>query len=50
MWMEDMNREIENRKLAFDILEYRSKVPVGSNKTSGHLVFDTRMTLERKTR
>ena len=37
-------------KVDFDILEDGAKVPVGCNKSSGHLVFDVRMTLERKAR
>ena len=48
--MDVINREIENLKVTFDILEHRSKIPVDCNKASGHLVFDVLMTLERKVR
>ena len=50
LWMDAINREMENLKVAFDILEDGAKVPVGYHKASGHLVFDVRMTLERKAR
>ena len=43
-----MNRDIENLKVAFDILEDGTKITVGYNKAYGHLVFDDRMTLEHK--
>ena len=43
-----MNRELENLKVAFDVLEDGAKILVGFNKASGHLVIDYRMTLERK--
>ena len=41
---------MENLKVAFDNLEDVAKIPVGCHKASGHLVFDVRMTLERKAR
>ena len=45
-----MSREIENSKVAFDVLEDRNKIPVGNDKASGLLVFDARMALEHKHR
>ena len=45
-----MRRDIENLKVAFDILECADKTPVEQNKPSAHLVLDNRMTLERKAR
>ena len=39
-----------NLKVAFDILNDGSKPPPGYRKASGHMVFDVRMTLERKAR
>ena len=50
LWVDAINKEMENLKVAFDILEDGAKPPVGYNKASGHLVFDVRMTLERKAR
>jgi len=50
LWTDAINKEMENLKVAFDILEDGAKPPVGYNKASGHLVFDVRMTLERKAR
>ena len=46
--MDTIKREMENLKFAFDILEDGAKIPVGCSKASSHLVFDTRMKLERK--
>ena len=50
MWMDAMNREMENLKVIFDVLEYEAKIPVGHRKASGHPVFDSRVTLEHKPR
>ena len=41
---------MENLKVTFDILEHRTKIPVGYDKVSGHLVFDISMALEHKSR
>ena len=48
--MDAINRDIENLKVAFDVLEHKAKIPVGHTKASNHLVFDVCMTLERKAR
>ena len=49
-WMDVISRKMENLKVTFDILHDGSKILVGHNKSSGHLVFDVLMTLERKAR
>lgn len=49
-WRDAINREMENLKVAFDILKDNQEPPPGFTKASGHLVFDVRMTLERKAR
>ena len=36
--------------VAFDILDHGEKLPPAWTKASGHLIFDVRMTLERKAR
>ena len=41
---------MNNLQVAFDILEDRRSLPPGYTKSSGHIIFDVRMTLERKTR
>ena len=41
---------MSNLKVAFDILNHGSKPPLGDRLASGHMVFDVRMTLERKAR
>ena len=46
LWMDAINREIENLKVSFDILEDESKTLVICNKASGHLVFDVLTKIE----
>ena len=50
LWRAAIDREMENLKVAFDILPESQSPPPGYEKASGHLVFDVRMTLERKAR
>ena len=50
LWRDAINKEMGNLKVAFDILCKGQAPPPGYNKASGHLVFDVRMTLERKAR
>ena len=45
-WRKAIYREMENLKVAFDILPRGQDPPPGYKKASGHLVFDVRMTLE----
>ena len=49
-WRSAIHKEMENLKVAFDILPHGKDVPPGYKPSSGHLVFDVRMTLERKAR
>ena len=49
-WHDAVNREMENLKVAFDILPEGKEPPPTYRKASGHIVFDVRMTLERKAR
>ena len=51
LWNDAINKEMGNLKVAFDIIhEPGRKPPPTYTKTSGHMVFDVRMTLERKAR
>jgi hypothetical protein len=50
LWRDAINKEMENMKVAFDILPEGQRAPVGYTKSSGHIVFEVRMTLERKAR
>ena len=50
LWRDALDKEMGNLKVAFDILEKDEHLPVGWTKASGHLIFDVRMTLERKAR
>ena len=50
LWRNAINKEMGNLKVAFDILSEGSKLPPGYRKASGHIIFDVRMTLERKAR
>ena len=49
-WRDAVNREMENLKVAFDILPEGKDPPPTYRKASGHIIFDVRMTLERKVR
>ncbi len=49
-WHDAINKEMGNLIVAFDIMEDEEPMPVGYTLASGHLVFDVRMTLERKAR
>ena len=49
-WRKANDKEMENFKVAFDILSQGSKPPPRYTLSSDHLVFDVRMTLERKAR
>ena len=50
IWRDAINKEMGNLKVAFDILDVSDALPIGWTKSSGHMVFDVRMTLERKAR
>lgn len=41
---------MENLSVVFEVLPEGSRPPPGYTKSSGHIIFDVRMTLERKTR
>ena len=49
-WRDAINKEMENLKVAFDILPDGKDPPPGYTKSSGDMVFDVRMILERKAR
>ena len=49
-WRDALEKEMKNLKVAFDILENNHELPPGYAKASGHLIWDVRMTLERKVR
>ena len=50
LWQDDINKEMGNLKVAFDIFEQGCKYPPRYSKPSDHMIFDVRMTLERKDR
>ena len=49
LWRDALNRKMNIPKVAFDILDKGSSPPPGYSKSSGHIIFDVRMTLDRKT-
>jgi hypothetical protein len=49
-WRDAIQKEMYNVGVAFEILETREKAPIGWSKVSGHLVFDIKMSFERKAR
>ena len=48
LWMDAINKKMENLKVDFEIIDDVCKIQVGNNKDSSHLAFDIRMMLERK--
>ena len=49
-WADALSREMTNVGQAFEILDNQSSAPPGWSKVSGHLIFDVKMSLERKAR
>ena len=49
-WRDAINKEMTNLTVAFDILREGQSPSPGYTKASGHIIFDFRMTLERKAR
>jgi hypothetical protein len=50
LWAKSMAKEMNNVGIAFEILDLTNKVPPEWSKMSGHLVFDIKMTGDRKSR
>jgi hypothetical protein len=50
VWSCALKKEMSNVGIAFKILDIDRDVPPGWSKTSGHLIFDVKMSLERKAR
>ena len=49
-WAASIRKEMTNVGIAFEILSPGQTAPPGWSKASGHLVFDVKMSLERKSR
>ena len=50
MWEKAYRKEMKNVGIAFEILDEGARAPVGWKKSSVHLIFDVKMTGERKAR
>jgi hypothetical protein len=50
VWAKALKKEMLNVGIAFKSLEPEKAVPAGWVKTSGHIVFNVKMSLERKAR
>ena len=51
LWHDAINKEMENLKVAFNIIHEKGRKPPPTyTRASGHMVFDVRMTLECKAR
>ena len=50
LWQDVLDREIPKLRVSFDILDKNKHYPPGYSKSSVHIIFDFRMTLERKPR
>ena len=48
LWGNAIQKEMDNVKIAFDILSDDQELPSGYKKASGHSIFDVQMTLEWK--
>jgi hypothetical protein len=48
--MHNVKKEMHNVGIVFEILEPPWTVPPGWSKASGHIIFDVKMSLERKAR
>ena len=49
-WARALKKEMSNVGIAFEILDEGQQAPVGWTKVTGHLIFDVKMSLERKAR
>lgn len=49
-WGRALKKEMLNIGVAFEVLQERQVAPVGWTKVTGHLIFDVKMSLERKAR
>ena len=50
LWQDVLDKEMSKLRVAFDILDENQHDPPGYSKASVHIIFDVRMTLERKSR
>lgn len=50
LWSQALKKEMRNVGAAFEILDPSKPTPPGWSKASGHLIFDVKMSLERKAR
>ena len=50
LWTASIRKEMTNIGIAFEILPPGQTAPPGWSKASGHLIFDVKMSLERKSR
>ena len=48
LWGDALQKEMDNVKIAFDILSDDQELPSGYKKASGHIIFNVQMTFERK--
>ena len=49
-WRNALQKEMTNIGIAFELLDEGQKAPVGWTKVTGHIIFDVKMSLERKAR
>ncbi len=50
LWTDAISKEMADVGIAFEILKHSDPTPVGWSKQSGHLIFDVKMSLDRKAR
>src|SRR5699024_2041559 len=49
-WAQALRKEMTNNGIALEILNDQQRPPVGWTKVTSHLIFDVKMSLERKAR
>ena len=50
LWRDAINKEMKNSKVAFELLGRGDKAPVGFKEITCHLIFDIKLSMERKAR
>ena len=50
LWRDAIKKEMHDAAVAFQILDESESLPVGYKKATGHMVFDVKMTFQRKAR
>ena len=50
LWQEAIAKEMNNSRVAFQVLDFDERLPIGYTEITCHLIFDVKMDLTRKAR